>query len=99
MKFRLRALITVMLGALALPGFAQTFGEITGKVTDASGAAAPDAAITAVNTSNNASRRTVSTVTGDYSLPSLSPGTYIVRVEKPGFKTDETRNVQVSVQQ
>jgi hypothetical protein len=88
-----------MLGALALPAFAQTFGEITGKVADASGAAVPDATITAVNTDTNASRQTVSTASGDYSIPSLSPGTYSVRVEKPGFKTDETRNVQVSVQQ
>lgn len=99
MTFRLRVFTSAILGVLALPAFAQTFGEITGKVTDASGAAAPEAAVIATNNSNNASRRTVSTVTGDYSLPSLAPGTYSVRVEKPGFKTDETRNVQVSVQQ
>lgn len=99
MTFHLRALFTVVLSVFTLPAFAQTLGGITGKVTDASGAAAPDAAITATNTGTNAARQTVSTITGDYAFPSLPPGTYTVRVEKPGFKTDENRNVQVSVQQ
>ncbi len=99
MKMFVHALTTVVLGAFSLPLFAQTFGEITGRVSDASGAAAPEAIVTATNTSTNASRRTASTVTGDYALPSLPPGTYNIRVEKPGFKVDETKNVEVSVQQ
>ena len=89
----------VLIGTLAQPLFAQTFGEITGKIADSSGAAAPDAIVSATNLSTNAVRRTVSTLTGDYGFPSLAPGTYTVRVEKAGFKVDETRNVEVSVQQ
>ena len=90
----------VLLGlALAAPVFAQTFGEITGRVSDSSGAAAPGATVTATNTSTNAIRQTVSTASGDYALPSLPPGTYHVKVEKTGFKTEENRNVQVAVQQ
>src|SRR4051794_10365240 len=99
MTFRFYALAVAVSAVLAVPAFAQTFGEITGKVTDASGAAAPGAIVTAVNTGNKASRQTGSGVAGDYGFPSLPPGTYNVRVEKSGFKTDETRNVQVSVQQ
>jgi hypothetical protein len=99
MTFRSHLLRAVLVTALALPAFAQTFGEITGRVTDASGAAAPESAVTVTNMSTNATRHTVTTVTGDYSLPSLPPGTYSVKVEKPGFKSDETKNVQLSVQQ
>src|SRR5215831_16899357 len=95
-----RLILSVLLStALAVPIFAQTFGEITGKVADASGAVVPEAAITATNTGTNAVRRTVSTATGDYTLPSLTPGVYSLRVEKPGFKSAETLNVEVSVQQ
>ena len=95
--FLLSSAILMALSATPLSG--QTFGEIAGKITDASGAIVPEATVTAINTATNASRQTVSTVTGDYSFPSLPPGTYNVRVEKPGFKTDERKNVQVSVQQ
>jgi carboxypeptidase family protein len=99
MTLQLRALAIFALAVAAPPAGAQTFGEITGRITDASGAAAPEAVVTATNTNTNAARRTVSTVTGDYGFPSLPPGTYTIKVEKPGFKADESRDVQVSVQQ
>jgi len=99
MTFHFRATALLCAAAFVMPVFAQTFGEITGRVTDASGAAAPDVAVTATNVSTNASRRTVTTETGDYSFPSLPPGSYTVRVEKSGFKVTESKNVPVSVQQ
>ena len=37
---------------------AQTFGVITGEVTDATGAVAPNVTVTATNTGTNASRAT-----------------------------------------
>ena len=97
--FRYRVLAAVLSSALTLPAFAQTFGEITGKITDSTGAAAPGTVVTSTNSSTNATRQTTSTSTGDYAFPSLPPGTYKVRVEHAGFKVNETRNVQVSVQQ
>ena len=78
--------------------FGQTFGEITGRVADSSGAAVATAAITATNANTNAARQTASSSTGDYAFPSLSPGNYVVRIEKPGFKA-ETSRVEVAVQQ
>src|SRR4051794_39984172 len=96
---RTTSVLLTFLFASALPVFGQTFGEITGRITDASGAAVPQVAVTATNISRNAVRQTVTTDTGDYSFPALLPGTYNVRVEKSGFKVSESINVPVSVQQ
>ncbi len=99
MRFRTLSGIIVFWAGLALPLAGQTMGEITGRITDASGAASPDAVVTVTSVSTNAVRKTVSTDTGDYGFPSLPPGTYNLRVEKAGFKAVESRNVTVDVQQ
>ncbi len=95
MKLVPRILSLCLLGALSLPLLAQTLGEITGRVTDSSGAAVADAAIAVTNINTNAGRQTVSTASGDYTFPSLPPGVYNVKVEKTGFKTGEAKEVQV----
>jgi hypothetical protein len=93
------AMLAVLLAVLSVPGSSQTFGEITGRVVDSSGAAAPDATVAITSISTNAVRQTTSNETGDYTFPSLPPGVYNVRVERQGFKTEEANNVQVQVQQ
>lgn len=84
---------------IAAPVLAQTFGEITGRITDSTGAAVPQASVSATNVSTNAVRQTVSNESGDYSFPSLPPGVYNLKVERQGFKTEATQNIQVQVQQ
>src|SRR5262249_50667839 len=79
--------------------FGQTMGEITGRVSDATGAAVSGAAVTITQVSTNAVRSTVTTDAGDYSLPSVPPGGYSVKVEKQGFKTETQRTVDLQVQQ
>ncbi|MBS1875505.1 MAG: TonB-dependent receptor [Acidobacteria bacterium] len=78
---------------------AQTFGAFTGQVTDSTGAAISGASITVTNTATNAVRNAVSNDAGLYDFPSLAPGVYHVKVEKPGFKSATSNNVQVQVQQ
>jgi hypothetical protein len=96
MKTPLFALILALIAGLAA---AQTFGEITGRVNDPSGAAVPGAAISVANIATNAVRQTVTGDSGNYAFPSLPPGTYRVRMEHAGFKASTSDNIDVQVQQ
>src|SRR5262245_20778245 len=62
------------------------FGQasIQGLVLDPSGAAVPDAAISATLDATGATRSARTGADGRYRLPALSIGTYTVRCEKPG---------------
>src|SRR5437867_3197121 len=79
-----RLLIVTALAALPLA--AQNFGEITGTVSDSTGAVIAGAAVSLTNSATNQVRRVVTNDTGAYSAPFLVPGLYDLRVETPGFK-------------
>jgi hypothetical protein len=91
--------LAVLLAMFASPLPAQTFGEITGHIADPSGGSVASAAITLTNVATNAVRTGVSTDSGDYTFPSVAPGFYNIKIERPGFKTIGTNNFQVQVQQ
>ena len=59
---------------------------ITGVVTDASGAAVPDAKVTITNQDTGVTTVVGTNSAGNYSTPPLILGTYRVNVEKEGFK-------------
>lgn len=82
-----------------LAAYGQTFGSISGEIHDAQGAVVPTAEISVTNTATNVSRKTTSNEAGLYSFPSLPPGTYEIRVTKPGFRTATSTNVEIQVQQ
>jgi hypothetical protein len=96
---RTSILILGLLGALSSTAPAQTVGEITGEVRDASGANAPNAAITATNSETNVARSTATNSSGVYSFPGLTPGTYSVKASAPGFQTIVKSNILLQVQQ
>jgi hypothetical protein len=83
----------------AASAFGQTLGEITGRVSDPSGAGVPGATVTLTSVSTNAVRTTDTTSSGDYTFPSVPPGFYNVKTEHKGFKTATSNNVEVQVQQ
>jgi hypothetical protein len=82
-----------------LPLLGQTFGDISGRVTDPSGAAVPTAAVTLTNTATNALRTADTSGDGLYTFTSVPPGVYNIKVEHPGFRTASSTNVEVQVQQ
>src|SRR5215467_4210495 len=90
-------IMVLLFSGLSLLG--QTLGEITGQVSDPSGAGVPSSAVTLTNTATNAVRQTNSNEQGLYTFPSVPPGIYNLKVEHPGFKTVTSNNVEVQVQQ
>jgi len=85
--------------SFAAAALAQTSGSITGEVKDQSGAAAANAAVTATNSKTNVARSTATNTAGVYSFPDLTPGTYDVKVEAPGFSGIVKTNIELQVQQ
>src|SRR5712664_2390656 len=71
-------------------------GNITGIVTDPSGAAVASAELTVVNRDTNATTRLVTTTSGEYNAPSLQPGSYRIEITAPGFKHFVRQNIVVS---
>ncbi|MCX6604187.1 MAG: TonB-dependent receptor, partial [Acidobacteria bacterium] len=70
---------------------------ITGTVSDSTGALIPGARIVLTNTNTGANSDTVTTGTGNYTLLSLSAGTYSLKVAHPGFGVYEQTKIQVQV--
>ncbi len=83
----------------SLPAIGQTLGQLTGRITDSSGAAVTGVNVTLVNIATNASRSTVTTGDGDYTFASIPPGIYDVKAEHSGFRVAAANHVEVQVQQ
>ena len=74
---------------------------IVGQVIDTTKGAMPGATVTVTNTGTNAQRVVSTDAEGRFSVPTLPPATYTVRVELSGFQTSELsgltlRNGEVS---
>jgi hypothetical protein len=76
---------------------AQTFGEITGSITDSSAAVVPAATVTIINTQTNQTRTVQTNESGNYTVPFLVPGSYELRVQQQGFKGAVHRGIQLQV--
>lgn len=68
---------------------------IIGTVHDESGAVVPGATVTVTNVTTNVSRTVETNNEGDYTVPSLVIGDYVVKAAKAGFKTLVTKSVVV----
>ncbi|HEY1264664.1 MAG TPA: TonB-dependent receptor, partial [Terriglobales bacterium] len=71
-------------------------GDISGTVTDTSGAVVKDAKVLAVNTATGEKREGVSSDSGFYRILELPPGTYKLTATAQGFKT-VTRDAEVAI--
>ena len=74
----------------AFPAWAQTGASLSGVVTDQTGAALPDVAVTIKNVDTGATRTIATDGGGHYQASGLPPGRIEIRAAKQGF-ADETR--------
>jgi hypothetical protein len=99
----MRVRLTVWLVALALVGSAARVsaqvetGEISGRVTDNTGAVLPGATVTLSGASLIQPQSAVSSETGTYHFPRIPIGGYTVRFELPGFKTVVREGIQITI--
>src|SRR6266566_4356802 len=85
------ASVLLVVGLLAVncrPAFSQTItGDLSGQVTDSTGAVLPKVTVTAVSTGTNFARSATTNDAGNYRIPNLSIGEYKVTAIAQGFKT------------
>lgn len=93
---RLLTAAILVLGLATAASAQKTTGDITGTITDQTGAILPGVTITAVCSATNLTRTAVSDTQGGYSIPELPPCVYKVSSDLSGFKT-VIRDVQVAV--
>ena len=98
---RLRLAFVALALALASAGRldAQTYqGALRGAVRDAQGVI-PGAEVTLINEDTSAERMAMTNEVGEYAFASVLPGTYTVRVELPGFRTEQHKGFRIGTQQ
>ncbi len=87
-----------MLCLLSVCALAQEFrATISGRVSDASGAAVVGAQVIVTNLDTSAANRAISSESGDYVIPALQPGRYKLEVEASGFKKSVRENLTLEV--
>ena len=74
-------------------------GDVTGTITDPSGAAIPDASVTLTNINTNATQSTTTNAQGSYRFAFVPPGAYKVDVSATGFQRQENPRVIVTAGQ
>lgn len=78
-------------------GLAQRdLGTVTGTVTDAQGAAIPNAKVTLTNDATGVAIDTTTNDAGAYTRPALPTGTYTITIEASGFQKAEQKGVVVN---
>src|SRR5579871_2201154 len=84
---------------LAVSAFAQggSTGRITGAITDQTGGVLSGAMVTVTDTQRGTVRSLTTDQAGAYNAPELTPGTYSVKAQYPGFKATERPNIVVEV--
>lgn len=87
-----------LLALFATSAFSQT-AQLTGTVTDSSGAAMPAAKVTATNIQTGVARSTTANEAGNYLVTALLPGQYTVTATAPGFKQMKREPLTLAVDQ
>src|SRR5580692_11781453 len=93
-------LLAFMVLALSVGAFAQGAGQLTGQVTDSTGALVSGVEVKLTNAATGEVRTTITTSAGTYNFPSLPiVGTYSLEIATKGFKSVKVQNIVVTVGQ
>jgi hypothetical protein len=89
-----------LLGACLLlltpSGYGQAvYGNIFGTVTDSTGAVVPNATVTVLDEGKGTSVTVTSNASGEFTVDHLIPDNYDIKVAASGFKTYETKGLQI----
>src|SRR6266571_3546881 len=100
LPFSVAVLLVLLLTCSSL-AWAQelTTGSIIGVVRDESGAVIPGASISVTNKATEAQRTALSSETGGFSIPGLSPAPYDIRVEMSGFRAYMVQGLELKINQ
>jgi carboxypeptidase family protein len=90
-------LLPLMFAVASVGAFAQANSELTGIVTDQTGAVVPDAKIVLTDPGTGASKSTVSGSTGLYDISGLNPANYNMKVTAKGFEAYAQNGIVVNV--
>jgi hypothetical protein len=74
-------------------------GQITGTISDPSGAVVAGAVVTLVNSATNVRRESIANEEGLFTIPALPPGIYNIQIEAKGFPRQSRENVELQVGQ
>jgi hypothetical protein len=86
-------LVAFALAFTSLAAAQERFGNITGKVTDQTGAVLPGVTVTVTNNETQRSTVVVSDSNGTFYAAALEPGRYTVKFELSGFVSQEAPSV------
>lgn len=92
------ALLCLSLMATTLVG-QNDRGTLTGTVQDPSSARVAGIPVVAANVETGVEFRTVTTDTGNYTIPSLPAGRYTLTIASPGFKTYRQIGIEIQIAQ
>ena len=96
---RLATLVfATLLGIFTIPAVAQVlYTTIVGNVEDATGAVVPKAKVTIADAATGINREATTDAAGNYTIPSVPIGTYVVKITASGFKTTTRDGVVLTV--
>lgn len=93
-------LTACLMFCLASPSMAQeATGKILGTVSDTQGALLPDAKVIVTNSETQVSRETSTNTDGYFEVTSLPIGSYLVTVERSGFKKAVSEPLKLQINQ
>src|SRR5579872_1521616 len=95
-RYRSIALMVCALASL-WNAYPQSTTSLRGIITDSQGGVIPGAIVTLSDPDKGLSRQIVSNGVGEYAFLQMSPGTYALKVERPGFSTATRNNIKLLV--